>query len=191
MGMDFFAFLRCADWEKMTAGVESLEHESPAAIRKVRDLWIRSGGVLVPLDEPKWLTFDLDLRPVPRPPLPNLDIGLATREEFHLLFGYDAVLVYYGLRWRTFLTEPEWQETMLDAVRAFAALLGATEAVITCDFCPAFHGFRDGMSFDEALEQVHGSHVDVADLSELRDLEPHPGTWEYHGYWHLPLSPAK
>ena len=183
MGMDFIALLKCPDWIRVTAAVDSLERQSPPAAQKVRELWRRRGYAETCWHKPTWTTLDLDVTPVPRPTLPNLEIGLATPEDFVLTFGADAVALYHILRWDVFLAEPEWQEAMLDASRAFADLLGATDGIITCDWCSADKRFLEGYSYDDALSHAQGEGADAASLSDLVDVEPDPDTWEYHGYW--------
>ncbi|MFC1597895.1 hypothetical protein ACFL5Q_08215 [Planctomycetota bacterium] len=189
MGLDFVALLKCPDWDKVIGAVQLLERESPPAVQKVREVWNRWGYYDYNMDETIWEMDDCD-EPVPRPTLPAVNIHLVTREVFRVAFGARVVRVYHVLRWPTFLTEPEWRETMLAAVRAFADLLGAAECILTSDWAPADTGFTHGLSFDKCLA-LFRPEAEAAELSGLVDVEPDDDTWDYHGYWRLLLSEPK
>ena len=182
MGMDFVALLKCPDWTKVMHAVRSLERASPPAAQEVAEL-SRSCGYAEPtVSRPVWVTADLDLTHVSRPTLPTLDVDLLTPEDFHLTFGADAVAVGHVLRWRVFMTEPEWQKAMLGACREFAQLLGATEGIVTSDHSPVVLGFLDGLCFDEALHRGQARDGEVSEWPELYDeLDEH--TWDPRGYW--------
>ncbi len=114
-----------------------------------------------------WVVNAVDPLVRDRPPLPSTANLLRFTSDFFLTFGADTVLVYHTLRWRFFLTEPDWQTVMLDAVRALGHILDATDCVITSDFHPAYAAFFDGASFAEALAAGGPDDGEVPTLADL------------------------
>ena len=103
-----------------------------------------------------------------RPSLPSLEACLDLQSAFSLTFGRDTVWVYHPLRWRFFVTEPEWQRVMLAAVKHFCEVFKAFDCVVTNDCHPAVGAFRNDASLAEALEAAsQQGEGEVASLSEL------------------------
>lgn len=172
MGMDFVVLLKYGGPDDRVLRVlDWLEVTSPAEVRTARRL-IRAHGYHDHADEPAaWVSHRKpelrDPRLDRRPQLPNRDVALRLPEDFFLTFGRDAVEVYHLLRWRAFLTEPDLQQAMLAACSRLAGLLGATDCIITSDFSPVVHAFREGQGFDASLAAAgpdHGERPDLADL---------------------------
>jgi hypothetical protein len=128
---------------------------------------------------------DFQDTPLVQPPvLPDLQTSLRTPEDFFLTFGGDAILAYYPrLRWLIFLTEPEWQQSLLNACACLGDLFGATDCVLMNDFHPAVYYFLRGHDFASALASAGPEEGEVPDL---RDLYIDRGTgagWDSKSYW--------
>lgn len=186
MGMDFSALLQCDPTsETFQLGVNRLEQRSPDKLRAVLDRWnamhpprLIPGKVWVP-------RYAVDSVGVERPKLPCLELSFRTEEGFYLTFGRDAVCIYHCLRWRTFLTDAEWQFVMLEACRELATLFGASACVVTRDESPVILAFFEGASFDDALATGEGVEGEVSKLDDLLEIVEPDGTWDSHGYFRL------
>jgi hypothetical protein len=181
MGMDFSALVKWKWSEKSLQIVESLEHARPAEVRRACDLWERSGFADLGPHTSKWVA-NYTQEEIGRPGLPSLEASLSTPEGFFLMFGADAVWIYHVLRWRTFLTNSEWQSTMLRACRAFCKVLGATEGIITSDWSTVIQDFFAGLSYEDALAWAKEEGREVAHLRELY-IESEDDSLMFEGYW--------
>ena len=178
MGDDFSALLEYrgvdAAVERMIARLES-GYEPPAVTRVVE--FGRSEGFA--FADRDWrvgwsASENHEERIVERPTLPSLSVQLGLQSGFFLTFGRDAVWVYHLLRWRFFCRDARWREVMVGAVEWFREALGATDAVITWDCSWAVGEFREGRSFDRALQaglDAEEPEVEVSNPEELCWLE--------------------
>jgi hypothetical protein len=127
-----------------------------------------------------------------RPILPSLACTLELPSQFFLTFGSDAACLYHVLRWHAFLTEIEWQQVMLAAVKYFCQLLSAKDCIVTNDEHPSLSAFHSGALFHEALESSvqHGQgevprigdlYIEVEDDADIAIKPPDGSTSEFKG----------
>lgn len=203
MGMDFTALMKYGEPdERLSRVLDRLEAGSPAAVQALARL-MHDRGIGLGRDEAAVWEFTSrpelrDRRLGQRPRVPNLGVSLWLPEGFSLTFGQDAVEVYHLLRWHFFLTEPGLQRAMLDACTCLGRVLGATDCVVTSDFSPVVHAFRDGLGFDASLASAgpeDGERPNLADLyleiplSEVMQTVQRPGkpSQTRHMNWGLDL----
>lgn len=167
MGMDFVALMRYGGLdERVLHALDSLEEGSPDELRAVKRLMKQRDFAVSRAEVACWRTSP-DSRLAHRPDLPDLTAALRTPEDFFLTFDSDAFEVYHLLRWRFFLTDSPLQRAMLDACTCLGHLFRATDCIITSDFNPVVHAFRDGKSFDEALAAAGPEDGERRSLAEL------------------------
>jgi len=155
-----------------------------------------------------WRSFDDYEQVLPvRPALPALESCLELPSKFSLTFGKDAVYVWHFLRWVYFVQETEWQCVMVGAVKRLCDLLGARDCIITNDENPANLAFREGASFQEALQVAN--RQGEGEVARLEDLYIDEGfaddlayegpegepvaipLWDTHGYWRVTPLPGQ
>jgi hypothetical protein len=173
MGLDFTALVHYAgpsgdvlqSIARLEAGEEDTVLAEVVACGQRNDFAFAMG----PAPCPFWRSLnDYEHRLPHRPSLPSLEACLELPSGFSLTFGRDTVWIYHMLRWIFFVTEAEWQEAMVAAVKQFCELFRANDCIITNDCQPAVSEFRRGASFAESLMATSG-HVEgqVASLGEL------------------------
>jgi len=172
MGMDFVALMKYGGpGERLSRVLDRLEAGSPAAVQALARRMHERGLGLGREEPAAWeFTSRRELRNrrlARRPGLPNLGVSLWLPEGFSLTFGRDAVELYHLLRWHFFLTEPGLQRAMLEACTCLGRVLGATDCVVTSDFSPVVHAFRDGLGFDASLASAGPEHGERPTLAEL------------------------
>jgi hypothetical protein len=172
MGMDFVALMKYAGpGKRLWRALTRLEAGSPEEIQALAQLMherVFTGGhhdaaVWSCKARPELRDPTLDCRPA----LPNVGIALRLPEDFFLTFGHDAVEAYHLLRWHLFLTEPDLQRAMLDACLCLARLFAATDCVLTSDYSPVVHAFREGKGFDESLASAGPEDGERPSLTDL------------------------
>jgi len=212
MGLDFSALIRYPGPTAVVLdAISRLEHDAEdAAFAEVNACGLRGD-----FDFPKyacekahWAAVEDYEELLPeRPTLPSLEWCLELPSSFSLTFGRDAIAVWHSLRWMYFVKETEWQQVMISAIKRFCDLLQAQDCIITSDENPAIIAFRNGASFEDALQaadqQGEGAVSHLGDLyideGYADDLvfEGPPGEssqvplWDTHGYWRVRPLPGQ
>jgi hypothetical protein len=182
MGMDFFALLK-SEWmgERSLRVVDAIESDSPVELKQVRVLWKECDFADMDLSKAEWIEAYGSGAIISRPELPNLKASLHTPEDFFITFGQDSIGIYHILRWRSFLVDPRWQSTMLQACHVLSHMFSATEGIITNDESPVIAAFLNGATFDDALAAGQGEYGEVKNLNDL--YFENEDIWNSTGYW--------
>jgi len=194
MGTNFSALIRYAG--PIGHGLDVIRHlEEGAFDRDLSDViacGLRKDFAFAQRVEPEpywcsWQNFD-ERRHSIRPSLPSLKVGLLLPSQFLLTFGEDAIEVLHDLRWIFFLTDVEWQSTLTHALTLLCGAYGSRDCIITGDQNPAVAAFRNGSSFDTALNSAH--RFGQGEVERIEDMYIDPGGdegWDTRGYWPLRL----
>lgn len=185
MGMDFCALLNCdVSGAACQNAVTLLEQGSPDAVQRIADHWHRSGFASLSCGKAAWVPrYSAEPGVSIRPSLPNLKLALRTDEAFFLTFGANAVCIYHILRWRRFLTDKEWQSTMLDVCNAFADLFASPVGIVTRDESPVIEAFFHSSTFADSLAAGEDKDGEVDQLDDLFEVVDSDGTWDSHGFY--------
>ncbi len=190
MGSDFAAIFKCSAITDMDdLRLRAVETRPPDVVGKILAVFRSEGRSVAHLTRQEWRQLsDGFCDPVPRPASLTADISFHTADGFSLTFCPDGMDLYHFLRWFRFLTDANWQETMLNACRELARLVDASDAIITRDESPVRRAFFRGMPFEDALRQGQGPEGEVASVSDLYESIDNGRLWDSHGYWRLPLD---
>ncbi len=165
--MDFVALIRYPGPAAVMEAIHRLEHgPEPDEFASVA-LHGRDMGLAFPGTFPHGWVPNRESTTQDRPLLPCLTVSLNFPAGFSLTFGRDMVRAYHLLRWRFFLTDPDWQRLMLSAVQWLCERLGALDCVLTSDFHPAGGAFFGGRTFEQALAAGGPEDGEVASLADL------------------------
>ena len=184
MGAYFFALLECEVPKDVNdRRVRELEctcrGESQRLIAKCRQ-----DGVCE-VARVKWISATDYSEEIARPTTIDSSHCLLTCEGFHVRFGSGAIGLWHPLRWPRFVRDIEWQQAMLAACRGRAAMVDASDVIVTRDGSPIVTAFYRGATYHEALTAGGEREAQVASISELYEIVDEHGTWESHGYWRM------
>ena len=202
MGMDFSAIFTYRGLKRCSQQIAALERQVPPQFDVVLTEWKTAGFFNFAEDYryTAWIHNESN-RQVKRPKnSPQLDVCLRTPQGFFITFGKDAFVVYHLLRWRFFMTEPQWQSAMLNACAALAQLFDSDQCVLAHDCHPLMTSFRDDLNFEACVASVaptDGEVLSIADLyfeiDEPCDLVIQteagwatPTIWDSKGFWRFP-----
>lgn len=168
MGMDFSALLKYDGYVRCAKKITELERSSLTEFHEVLEQWKRCNFFRF------WEKYRYNAwvdprsgKQVKRPKRANVKVNLRTHEGFFLCFGRDAIRIYHLLRWRQFLTVPEWQNVMLNACAALGNHFGAGECILAHDCHTVMEAFKRDLTFDRILNEVPSEESEVKRLDDL------------------------
>jgi hypothetical protein len=179
--MDFVALLRYSRTRSVVRAIAGLENQTVPVSAEVQRLWREQGFFQLRWGRAYWVSHT-DSRQVKRPRGPDLTAALRTVDGFFLTFGQGVCCVYHLLRWRQFLTDPQWQHAMLAACGALAELLQAPDGVVMSDYHPGYQAFFAGAGYDACLRDLPPGEGEVDTIAGLYQRVD-PDMWDSHGYW--------
>jgi hypothetical protein len=195
VGADFCALLKHPGPDVIRPLMREWETASPPEFSPVPRL-LREQGFISPrlADGNRW-TDPETLRQTKRITAPDVSVCLDTVEGFSIFFGAEAVMLYHTLRWRFFLTDPEWQRVMLAATRAVGERLGTGAAVLASDCHPIMTRFRERAAWRKCFADLPEGFGEVKSFGKLyikvsspawhdgRRLRTSDTAWDSRGFW--------
>lgn len=182
MGYDFAALFHCKlPGETLRSLACNLAADSWPELVGACDCWNESGFFEINEEEAIWIHRDSNERLSTAPSIPDLKYSFQTKELFFFTFGKDAICLNYVLRWRVFLTDPKWQNLMMDLCNQLAARFKAREWLVCPDESQIIDNFLNGMSFSTALERQ--TEPKVNSVSEMYKQLENSGNWDTSGYY--------